>query len=331
MPSRILLGALIGTLAVTWAAWGQGSGPAKPAAVAGEKWVQQLGDPDYRMRDEATDNLARLGEAALPALRAAKQNSDPEVRRRAQELVTVLETATVMSPKTVSLRVQGKSAKGAAEELARQTGYKVECWNAPEDRKLDFDWKGVPFWTAVEDLCRQGGLVVQPSYGDDRLRLMYQDRFAPYVCFDGAFRIVAGGFQHNRHVDFATISRGRPEPQRQDQLTFSFTIYSEPRLPLLGIADVKLTAAYDNENNSMVPSAGGESEGGPAGPGQRVTRYYGGGQRQCSYPADVPLVRPSPRATTARQIRGTADLVVLVDQKPEVVTDSLSTAKGKKV
>jgi hypothetical protein len=293
-----------------------------------EKWIGQLGDADYRKRDEAAQALQRLGEKALPALRAARKHGDPEIRRRAHELASAVETATLLAPKHVTLQIKGKTARDAVAELAKVTGYKIECWGNIDNTAYDFTWKDVPFWQAADDLCRAAGLTIQPSYGDDRLRLQAQQRSAPYVVREGAFRATASGFQHLRSVDFAAISAAKPEPRRTDSLTFNFTVYSEPRLPLLNVGEVKLTAAYDDEGNSMVPPAAPAAD--PAdGPVAvtRTSRYYGG--KTLSIPTDVALARPSPRARTARLIRVSLPVTVLVEQRPEVVTDKL--AKGQKV
>jgi hypothetical protein len=158
---------------------------------------------------------------------------------------------------------------------------------------------------------------------------MSQDRFSPYICYQGAFRITASRFQHLRAIDFATFPRNNTVPQRSDNLTFSFTVFAEPRMPLLGVNDVNLTAAYDNENNSLVPSP--DPPSGPDGGGQknRMSRY-GSGQRMTSSPAEVTLSRPSAKATVAKLLRGTVSLTLLADQKPEVVTEKLMTAKNQK-
>lgn len=46
--------------------------------------IRQLGHESFAKREEATAQLMAIGPAAAPSLRQAAQNSDPEVRRRAQ-------------------------------------------------------------------------------------------------------------------------------------------------------------------------------------------------------------------------------------------------------
>src|SRR5438034_11510909 len=53
--------------------------------------VKQLGSSDYRMRDAATKRLKELGELALDALIRAMMTNDVEARRRAEQIVAVIE------------------------------------------------------------------------------------------------------------------------------------------------------------------------------------------------------------------------------------------------
>lgn len=62
---------------------------APPADVAA--LVRELGDPDFRRREAATQRLRQLGGAAAPALREAAAGGDPEVCARAESLLRQLE------------------------------------------------------------------------------------------------------------------------------------------------------------------------------------------------------------------------------------------------
>jgi len=52
-----------------------------------QHWIDQLGSKRYQKREQATQELARIGAPALERLRLAATNPDPEVRRRAQQLI----------------------------------------------------------------------------------------------------------------------------------------------------------------------------------------------------------------------------------------------------
>jgi WD40 repeat protein len=65
---------------------------AAPDAATIEKLIQQLGDDDFEKRQEASQKLAEVGEPALGSSRkAAKEQTDAEVRERAKDLVKRIE------------------------------------------------------------------------------------------------------------------------------------------------------------------------------------------------------------------------------------------------
>lgn len=67
----------------------------EPTTVASEKatqrWIDQLGSERFKEREQASRELSKLGNAALANLKAAMLNADPEVSRRAQQLVERIE------------------------------------------------------------------------------------------------------------------------------------------------------------------------------------------------------------------------------------------------
>ena len=52
--------------------------------------ARQLGDPDFAVRQKATEDLWRAGAAAESELRAALKSADPEVRTRAAAVISRL-------------------------------------------------------------------------------------------------------------------------------------------------------------------------------------------------------------------------------------------------
>jgi hypothetical protein len=62
-------------------------------------WIDQLGSDRYKVREQATRQLSKLGKSALPSLKAATQSTDEEVRRRAQQFVEQIEPPPVPPPK----------------------------------------------------------------------------------------------------------------------------------------------------------------------------------------------------------------------------------------
>lgn len=71
--------------------------PADPTLLL----IRQLGSPQFAARQEASKRLVALGEDAIPALRqAATTGNDPEIRRRAREVMLEILPATRKSKTT---------------------------------------------------------------------------------------------------------------------------------------------------------------------------------------------------------------------------------------
>lgn len=66
------------------------SAAADPTQVA--RLVEDLGHEEFERREAASRALAKIGEPALGALKEAAKRDDPEVQRRAEELVAAIES-----------------------------------------------------------------------------------------------------------------------------------------------------------------------------------------------------------------------------------------------
>jgi WD40 repeat protein len=65
--------------------------PLSPDAAAINRLIKQLSDDSFKVREEASRKLKAYGETALDALAKATTNTDPEVSRRAKELIRAIE------------------------------------------------------------------------------------------------------------------------------------------------------------------------------------------------------------------------------------------------
>jgi hypothetical protein len=328
---KIVVLALGGCIALTSLLAGET--PPRPTPPDFDAWIEQLADSDYQKREAALQLLQNQGAAALPALRKAISHPDIEVRRRVVDLIPTLEVAALLAPKRVNLKMTNKNLREVFDEIARQTDLKVEFWTNNPQETHSFDLRNVTFWEALDRINRESGLVIQQSYGDDKIRLNQQNGYVPHIGYAGAFRFAANNIHQSRNVDLSVVSRDTGPGRRQDNLTFSFTIYVEPRLSILGLGDVKLTAAYDNEKNSLLlPAVSPEQEG--LMPGMIGMRRWSSGRygnKASSYQAQVNLNRVSEKATTIKTLRGSVPINLLAEQKPVVVAEKVLTAKGKKV
>jgi hypothetical protein len=313
--------------------------------------IEQLGDRDFRVRDTAEKKLRDEGAAALPQLRKALKHKDLEVRRRALRLVPSIETAVLFAPKRVTFSVRNEPIDKVLKALGKASGYQINDTEgmgfpvpfpaqpnpnakvqAPKPKTFSFDFVNEPFWDAVDRICKDAGLSVQQSYGDDVVRLYKTSGHAPFVARNGPFRVVANNLQAYRNVDLNSTDNLH---NRSETLTLNFTVWAEPRLPLMNAGEARLDLAYDDQKYSMVPRRELNTDmyegfGWRGRGGLRGGRFYSGGYKQLAMQVSVPLERRSERATVLKVVKGVVPMTVLVKQEPIILSDKILTAKGVK-
>lgn len=127
--------------------------------------VRQLGSPSYAERERATHLLEAAGGPALDALRTARGNPSPEVRRRAETLVRRIErrldTQRVLTPRTVRLAYRDTPLADAVADLAKRTGFTIRLNTDPNrraGRKVTLTTGEVSCWEALALLCAKAAL-----------------------------------------------------------------------------------------------------------------------------------------------------------------------------
>jgi hypothetical protein len=299
--------------------------PTDPAVLA---LIADLGADDYRAREKAGKALEARGEKVLPALRRAAAEADrPEVARRLAVLVRRMEYDRIVAPKRVTLSVKNRPAKDVLDEIARQTGYRIDFQGGGRgDGRYSFEFDNVPFWVAMDKVTEATGLGVYSQYDDDGLQVNGYNPVgsSPYVSYAGPFKFVAQAINANRSLPLANL--GQPGGGRQqEQVYLQFNIQSEPKNPILSVLQAELLSATDDTGASLVP---------PKDPGQHQhfsRSYYGGpGYRTFNFSSNLNFVRGGRDATRIKSLKGKIGLVLLAGTVPEViVTDPLKT-KGKK-
>src|SRR5262249_9686867 len=80
--------------------------------------IKNLGNDDFAAREQATNDLVRLGSLAEPFLRDALKDKDPEVVRRAEECLSLIKSGAGSATDMAAIRlVAAKKPAGAAETL----------------------------------------------------------------------------------------------------------------------------------------------------------------------------------------------------------------------
>src|SRR5262249_28798236 len=158
-----------------------------------------------------------LGRQALPALRAAHDSRDPEVRSRASALIARIENALLTQPTLVALDFDDRPLKEVVREVGERSGIKLAL--TPEGNAV-FDGRRVtlpdpspmPFWKAIDRICDVGQVQYsfmnlhqtgrEPSFN----LTAYGQRPAGPSWDTGPFRVILIGVHYQRDVLFG----GRP-------------------------------------------------------------------------------------------------------------------------
>src|SRR5262245_1124168 len=131
-----------------------------------DKLIEQMGSGTFTERQKATKELAALGVPALEALRKAAKNDDPEVRKRADELVKKIEkeaaSAQLLAPKRIHLVYKDTPVNEALADFHKKSGYNIYLHD-PEgklkERTITLDTGETTFWRAYELFCAKAGLT----------------------------------------------------------------------------------------------------------------------------------------------------------------------------
>ncbi len=301
------------------------------------KLVQQLGDARFEVRDQASKELEKLGIGALPLLReAAKTATQPEVRRRIEEVLPQMEQAAALQPRLINVDFKDTPIRKAIEELTRQSGYKFDIGNNggggsndPEKRVVTLRLKDAPFWEALDRLCDVGGLTFSEGwYSPDQesLHLDFGESHVGLTCLYGAFRVSIRGFDYQRSLyfnqgpQFQQQVQGQDSPfHRNESLRIDMNICIEPRLPMAAFNNqVTLTEALDDQNQSLLV------------PLNEMNRYYYGGGMGRSFMQNLQAqLQPSVAGKRIKSLKGSIPVTVVSAQKPKITVDKILEVKNK--
>jgi hypothetical protein len=343
---------------VVWALLGQLSASvpqSDPSALVG-----QLGAARYADREAAAGALERLGRSALPALRAAREQRDLEVRSRASGLVQKIESALLTQPTRVRLDFDNTPLPEVARLLSIQTGFtialypeKQPAWGRQRIKLRESE--PVNFWRAVDQLCETAGLQydasthglmshLQPTFTltDGSMRTV-----AP-VSDHGPFRVSLLAAEYRRQVSYGRgepgVSRVPPpprpaarplEPARRNgeqspvpdpkiivQFSADLLIAAEPRLILCQRGPLQVLEACDERGNSLATSTD------EAQLIRRDAGYMGVSSSGPAIPIQVPLERPRQAGQLIKKLRGMVPVTV-ASRRPDPLIVPLTGSAGK--
>ena len=259
-------------------------------------WVRRLGSDRFAERVEATRALERLGKAALPALRAAKDSRDPKVRVRVAALLETLDRGADVNrltrPTLIKLDFRDRPLSEVIDALNARydlgltfqfgplppRGMRMSFVSPTQKAKeaeirsrrvtLEAD-RALPFWEAVDRLCEAGHLEhdlhPQGRFGLSKGRfLLYAGVGGTSVSSDsGPFRVKVVGLHSTFEQNFAEAAipgGGRPGPPARHggggNLPLRMTVIPEPGLVIRQVGPPTFVEAVDDRDRSLLPPDG---------------------------------------------------------------------------
>jgi hypothetical protein len=318
--------------------------------------VARLGASRYADREKAAESLEHLGRASLPALLAARDTRDLEVRTRALGLIQKIEGALLIEPTRVRLDIDRMPLIDVVSTFSLQAGFKVAL--TPENLPR---WKStrvtlhmtqaVDFWRAVDQLRDVAGLQYNPGmsgYAGQR-----EPTFSPAdgtirsntpTSDHGPFRVSLLGLHYQRDVSYDGTggvaelpfqeggkrvglgTAGVPaqfNPVANVQFSARLLVAAEPRLSLYQNGPLQVIEAVDNRGNSLTPIASD-------GPAYNRSAGYFGMANGPVMQLQAPLHRPDSAGESIKKLRG-AIPVTISSRKPAPLVVSLIDGFGKAV
>jgi hypothetical protein len=319
--------------------------------------VARLGSPRFVEREQATRSLQELGAKALPALRAARESKDPEVRTRVAALVDRIESELIVRPTLVSLRFRDRPIKEVVQSIAEQSGLPLQLVNEAlpkwrETRITLEEPEPVPFWTALDRLCEAGHLGYNPNAlinmgNGQRQIVQVNDQYGATsepggIAVDGPFRLTLTNLNHTRHrmvnpaggmVRAFQPGMGQVRPIRagaananvMDTFTFNMQVMGEPRLLLAMNGPLKVLEAEDDAGNSLLPPQQANGNGMAHQMGYFNNWNQAGAQ---VVPMGGQLAYPEHAGRRIKRLKGVVPLTVAT-RKTEPMSIDLAEAAGK--
>jgi len=309
--ARLMLLALCG--------WADGPDPA--ARVA------DLASSREAVRAEAAGTLEELGRPALPALYRVRDSDDPDLRRRVEHLIDLIERQHLLRATRVRLDFEDVALTAAANALQAQTGFPVVVGpdEALRGRRVTLRVpEPVPFWQALDRLGAACGVRHHPGvpFGpfprEPAVLLGPADGPPVPVSDDGPFRVHLVRLARHREV-----IPGRPPAgaRHRESLSADLQVFAEPGLAVNPTGPVLLEEAVDDRGQDLRP----ESVAGSSLGRLRPPRFEEG------YAALFPLpIRLSPVAGTGRlrRLKGRVPISVVARTGDPLVVP-LAGAEGK--
>ena len=279
--------------------------------------ISNLSSPDYKVRESAGRELYAKGDIILPVLRNALKNlSNAEGHRRLQVIVETLHTQRLITPRRITLKVVNEKADAIIKMIARQSSYQLEYNGGNPTETFSFDFKDLPFWEAVDRVCREMNVYANSIDTTGQIRVYSGNYKYPFSCYSGPFKVVATSINYSRSMQLNELN-AENQNQYPGNMNIGMNIFAEPKTPLLKIGQATITQAIDDMGNSLVPDATNSS-----------SYYYGSSYRTFYQSFSLNMAFPSRDAKRITEIRGSVPVTLLSETRPEITCEKYTDIEG---
>jgi len=187
--------------------------------------ILKLGNSRYAVRDLAARELIRIGEPALKPLQSVLNSNDEEVRRRAETIITAintrLENEKLLRAPKLRLTFKDKPLDEALVELNQKTGlnYTLDAKSGKSPKMpVTLDTGDVFYWEAIEQFLASTGLV------------------------EAADNVIDPAFDSNQQLQKRYIGRARIAPQPTSPNNRTRLVESKSPIPVSANTLVRVKA-----------------------------------------------------------------------------------------
>jgi hypothetical protein len=211
--------------------------------------IDLLLDDDITIREKAAADLSDFGKAAVPALERLRSSGDIELRSRAGAILkTIVENQIVgrhwHRATRITLDLENAPVAKVLEELARQGKDAFKFDAAELHDPITVKVKNVPFFEALEAVCRAAPALTWEADGDG-LSFTKKRRPVYPARRQGEFSVWLDGITYSRDYDFT----GNPRS------TFTLGVMTAWEAGIVPVAvEQKVTEILDEDGtNLLVP------------------------------------------------------------------------------
>ncbi|HEX4177703.1 MAG TPA: hypothetical protein VHY57_04670, partial [Rhizomicrobium sp.] len=221
--------------------------------------IDQMGTGSFQTRMRAQLALVKMGAPVEPALKQASSDSpNPEIRDRAAMAVAEIEQNIAAAPTFITLHVKDALGQDVLDQISRQAKVRVLGWpdyqwknhRGPAVPPITLDLDHVPFWVAIEAVCKITRTHPQYMGPDTRDISLVQGGGSGEWYQAGRFAFVPMAMNHDSQIDL--VGGGA---NKNDAMTME--VFLDPKIHSIDFDPPKIDIAKDDQGHSLAPPANG--------------------------------------------------------------------------